>query len=225
MQEVTEKVDYLEKIVRDIAYEQMQTQRSIRELTEDLRVFKGEMKDFKDEMKDFKDEMKDFKDEMSEFKDGVSLNIKQMNKKWGELANKMGTFAEDIAAPNIPYVAEKYFGCSDYESFTVRSEKRSTNDPSQKREFDAIAVYPDKVFLNETKSTPRIEYVNNFIEFYQSNAFFEYFPEYQEKKLVPIFSSMYLTRDIVNLLSKNKIYAMAMTEETMDLLNYEDVVS
>ena len=48
-------------------------------------------------MQSLQKEMKDFKDEM--------------NKRWGELVNKMGTIIEDIIAPNIPTIAQRYFKC------------------------------------------------------------------------------------------------------------------
>ena len=80
---------------------------------------------------------------------------KEMNKRWGELANKMGTLAEDIVAPNISGIAREYFGCSDIKDFMVRRRKKNTKDASKVREFDVIAVCDDKVIINETKSTPK----------------------------------------------------------------------
>ena len=88
-EKLEDKVSELERMMKNLAYAHMQT-----EMT--LNNFIGEMKDFKDEMKDFKEEMKDFKDEMKDFKEEMRNEIKSMNKRWGELANKMGTVAEDI---------------------------------------------------------------------------------------------------------------------------------
>jgi len=36
-----------------------------------------------------------------------------MNKRWGELANKMGTVVEDIVAPSIPRLAREIFACGE----------------------------------------------------------------------------------------------------------------
>ncbi|MGB9683076.1 MAG: hypothetical protein ACPL1I_08855, partial [bacterium] len=74
---------------------------------------------------------------------------REMNKRWGELANKMGTLVEDIVAPNIKGIVERYFGCSDIEDLMVRRRKRNTKDRSKVREFDVIAVCNDKVIINE----------------------------------------------------------------------------
>jgi len=144
-----------------------------------------------------------------------------MNKKWGEVTNKLGTFAEDMVAPNIKGIAKQYFGCEDFDDFMVRRKKRHSKDRSKRREFDCIAVCEEIVILNETKSTPRIEYINDFIAVLKE--FYDYFPEYKGKKLIPIFASMYLSDDLVRYLTKNGIYAMAMKEDTMDLLNYEEL--
>jgi len=142
---------------------------------------------------------------------------KELNRRWGELANKMGTIPEDIVAPNIPRLAQTHFGCSELDDFMVRRQVRHKRDPTKRREFDVIAVYPDKVIVNETKSTPTIEYINSFIKALEDIE--GYFPEYQGKTIIPIFASLYMGNDIVNYLTKKKIFAMAMGDETMMLLN------
>ena len=191
------------------------------EMRNEMKDFKEEMLAFKDEMRDFKDEMKDFKDEMLAFKEESRHERAEMNKRWGEITNKLGTFAEDMVAPNIKGIAKRYFGCEDFEDFMVRRKKRHSKDKSKRREFDCIAVCEDMVILNETKATPKIEYINDFIDVLKE--FYDYFPEYKDKKLIPIFASMYLGDDLVSYLTKNGIYAMAIKEDTMDLLNYDDV--
>ncbi len=223
MPDVAEKMSLLENAMMKLAYSQMNTEVEIRKLSQEMSEFKDEMKDFKDEMSDFKNEMTDFKDEMSSFKRESEADRKRMNKQWGDLANKMGTIVEDIVVPNIAGVALKYFHCSDVDDLMVRRFKRSRTDKSKKREFDVIAVCDDKVIFNETKATPRISYIDSFSEFIDSGEFFEYFPEYKEKEIIPVFSSLYIRDDIVDYITKKGIYAMAMRDDTMDILNAADV--
>jgi hypothetical protein len=142
---------------------------------------------------------------------------KYWNKRWGELSDKMGSFVEDIVAPNIPTVAKELFGCEEVDDLMVRRFVRNKKDPSKRREFDVIAVCGDKLLLNETKSTVRIDYINAFVDMLPE--FCDYFPEYTDKTIVPVFSSLNLSQDIVNYLSKHKIYALAMGDENMQLLN------
>ncbi|MDN3511106.1 MAG: ELKS/Rab6-interacting/CAST family protein [Candidatus Jettenia sp.] len=207
MPSTKDRVDNLERVlaeyIKNIGNAQMQTEREIRE-------FKEEVKEFKDEMKEFKDEMKEFKDEMRE-------DRRNMNKKWGEIANKMGTVVEDIVAPNIPRIAQEYFQCEDAEFFGLRVTKRNSKDKSRSREFDIIAVYDDKILINETKSSPRIDYINEFIEVLKE--VYDYFPEYKGKRIIPIFSSLYIPENVVTYLMKVKVYAMAMRDDVMELLN------
>ena len=143
---------------------------------------------------------------------------KEWNKRWGELANKMGTLVEDIVAPNIPYIAQKYFGFEDIEDFAVRRIIKNKKDKSRTREFDVIALSGNKVIINETKSTPKIDYINNFKD--ALNEIEDYFPEYRDKKIIPIFASLYIREDIVAYLTRINIYAMAMGSEDMDILNF-----
>ena len=163
-------------------------------------------------------EMQAFKEEMRAFKDRTEQMLKEQNRRWGELANRMGTIVEDIVAPNIPRIAKEYFGCEDIDFFAVRIEKRDKKR-NITREFDVIAICNGKVILNETKSTPRQSYVDEFVDFIKAGEFFEYFPEYKGMDLIPIFSSLYLSEAIVRRLTRSKIYAMAMKDDTMDILN------
>jgi hypothetical protein len=224
-----EKVDWLESLfgqfMSQTNYAIRRMERGIENLQEEMRVFKKEMKDFKDEMKDFKDEMRGFKDEMNGFKDRMESEVKRSNKQWGDIANKIGTIVEDIVAPAIPRIAKELFGCEVIEDFVVRRYKTKVNDRSSRREFDVIAVCQDKVILNETKSTPRSSYIEDFTEFLNNKEFFDYFPEYKDKEIIPIFSSLYLPEDVVARLSKNSIYAMGMSDSVMEILNYDQCCS
>ncbi|MEJ5173670.1 MAG: hypothetical protein WHT47_08140, partial [Hydrogenothermaceae bacterium] len=77
------------------------------------------------------------------------------------------------------------------------------------------------VFLIEVKSTPKIEYINEFKD-KKVERFKTLFTEYRDYKLVLIFASLRLEDDIVNYLTKNGIYAMAYREwEYMDILNFD----
>jgi hypothetical protein len=147
---------------------------------------------------------------------------KQMNKKWEKLVMKMGTLVEDIVAPSIKGAAVELFGFKRIDFFGVRVEKTKVNDRGAQREFDVIAVGEDKVILNETKTKPSSGEVKEFIDFLKTGEFYDYFPEYKEKKLIPIFSTLYMPGDVVKRLTKKRIFAMAMSETVMTILNFEE---
>ncbi len=142
---------------------------------------------------------------------------KAWNRKWGDLANKLGTLVEDIVAPNLPRIARQSLGCERLDDFMVRRQVRNKRDPEKRREFDLIAVCGDRVIIDETKSNPAIEYIDAFLKVLPELG--DYFPEYRGKILVPVFSSLYLGEDVVNYLTRHGVYAMAMGDENMTLIN------
>ena len=210
-----ERRDFEERLERDRKAFEERLEKDRQRSQEDMKAFEERLER---DRKAFEEKLqKDTEKWEKEFKAWRA----EMNRKWGEVTNKLGTFAEDMVAPNIKGIAKQYFGCEDFDFFAVRIKKRHSIDRAKRREFDCIAVCDEIVILNETKSTPRIEYINDFIAVLKE--FYDYFPEYKGKKLIPIFASMYLSDDLVRYLTKNGIYAMAMKEDTMDLLNYEEV--
>ncbi len=179
---------------------------------------------------EFQNEMKardekwenDRKERDEKFQNDIKESEKQMNKKWEKLVMKMGTLVEDIVAPSIKGVAFELFGFKRIDFFGVRVEKTKVNDRGAQREFDVIAVGDDKVILNETKTKPSSGEVKEFIDFLKTGEFYDYFPEYKEKKLIPIFSTLYMPPDVVKRLTKKRIFAMAMSETVMTILNFEE---
>ena len=105
----------------------------------------------------------------------------------------------------------------------VRRRKKNVKDKSKVREFDLIIVCGDNVIINETKTTPKPEYVEGFYNFIRSEEIFEYFPEYKGRNIIPVFSSLNLPRDIINLLTKKGIYAATMKGDYIDLVNFENL--
>jgi len=154
-------------------------------------------------------------------KDDAARSRKEANYKWGKLAEKLGTLVEDMVAPNIKSIAKKYFNLTECEDFMTNRVKRHPVDKGREKEFDVIAVYGDTVILNETKVTPRMKYVEEFIEFVKKDTFYEFFPEYNGKILIPIFASMNIPDNVITHLSRNNILAMTMGEENMDIVNPE----
>ncbi len=177
------------------------------------------------EMLAFKEEMKIFKEEMREFKKQSEKDRREFNKQLAEISKKVGKITEDLVRPAARPVIEKYFGC---EVSAISSNLRM-KDNGLNGEFDVVAISKPckKIFLIEVKSTPRIKYVDEFLEDLIprfKHLFNKYFSEYQDYKLIPIFASLEIPEDILNYLSKQNIYAMAYREwDYMDILNFNKV--
>ncbi|NWH06889.1 apolipoprotein A1/A4/E family protein [Desulfobacter latus] len=189
------------------------------EIRNDTKAFKEEMRNFKGEIqndtKAFKEEMKNAKEETR--KDTKNFK-KELNKKWGELANKMGTIVEDIVAPGLKGVAAEYFGIKEFDFFAPRLRLKNT-DRSITREFDVIAETSDYFFVVETKSTPSTGFISDFIKLIPQLD--SWFPVIREKKLVPVFASLYISDDLITYLTRNNILAMATRGDGMDICNTE----
>ncbi len=148
---------------------------------------------------------------------------KEMNKRWGELANSMGTVVEDIVAPSIRRLAHEVFDCGEQQYFGTRVSVNRSDDPSRKREFDALYVGARAVLLNQTKSTPRTDDAREFVQFLESGEFALYYPRFRELPIVPAFSSLSIPEDMVRYLTRRGIYAVAMGDEAMQVLNLNEV--
>jgi hypothetical protein len=102
----------------------------------------------------------------------------ELNKKWGDLANKLGTVVEDIVAPNIPTIAKKYFKVEQIQRLMVNLYIESESLKKGK-EFDLILVAKGLVILNETKTTVRQNYLEDFIQ--SLPEFLSFFPNQRKR--------------------------------------------
>jgi len=217
-----ERIDRLEEMIVKTHKEGQKTHLEIQKSQMLLQTLIVELKEFKDEIKNDTKELKDeIRAVLKELKEENSQDSKQLKRDLADVARKIGTIVEDMVVPNIQWIGEKYFNLKDCYDFVVRRKRKKINDRTKEKEFDVIAVYDEKIILNETKSIPRMNYVEEFIRFLKSNEFYEYFPEYAGKEIIPIFASLYIPENILKHLSKNKVYAMDLKEDTMDILNPE----
>lgn len=242
--ELKEQVSFLEETLNRFIINSDKTlyhlSKEIQNLSDEMKDFKDEMKEFKSEMRGFKDEMKDFKDEMRVFKDGVQdfkiemkdfkefvladieesrRERKEMNKRWGEVTNKLGTFAEDMAFPNVPRIAQEYF---DEQTILFKAVRVDVHRPEAEYgvyEFDGIVETENKVFLLESKYTIRMKYIESLPKLI--DTFHLCFPQYADKELITLFASMSIPENMLKKLTKMGIYAMALGDDNMDLLNFE----
>jgi hypothetical protein len=214
----TEKrVSVIENDLKEIAHAQRRNEIFLERFSHEMNEFKSEMREFKEEGRRFREEMRRTTEEMRR---GTAEMRQEMNRKWGDLANKMGTVVEDIIMPGFPGILRHYFD-TEAEAMMIRVRKRHPQDSSRRREFDLIAYDRTRLFLNETKSNPKREYVEEFCA--NHTEVFEYFPEYADKELVPIFSSLQIPEEHVEYLSEHGCYAMTMGEEHPAILNFEAV--
>ena len=177
-----------------------------------------EMLKFKNEMAEFKNEMAEFKNEMAEFKEEMREENKKTNKRLGEISNKQGKIIEDLIYPATRPLISKYYNIP-AEDIDTYSNVHKKSKAGEREEFDIIALIPSYVFLIEVKSTMRDNYISDYLE--KLKRFPSFFPEYSDRKLIPVMASLTMDKHFVELLTKNNILAMAYKEwEYMDFLNF-----
>jgi len=138
----------------------------------------------------------------------------EWNKKWGELARKMGTIAEDIIATGTEMAIKKRFN-TDVKYLYVRAKGKIG---ALRDEFDIIVETDDnKVFMIEVKSTPRSSDIKDIIE--KLKRFKKIFPKYEGKVIIPVFASLYIPENIINCATKKGVYVMGLKGEFVEFLN------
>ena len=199
MEEIKEKVDRLEYALMRLAYTQQKTEM---------------------ELQEFKREMQDFKNEMREFKDWSKKNIENLNRQWGNLANKLGTLVEDIFAPSIDIVIKKHFKIAPDRIYTNLLVRK--NGDELDLDIVASSVKEKKLFVVEVKANPdREEYVERFQR--KLSMVFEYLPEYAGFELLPIYAGFSMKENTVKKLSQLGIYAMVVRGDILEIVNFDDV--
>ena len=181
--------------MKDLSYQALRTERELAQLSAEMREFKNEMRAYKDQSK---------------------REMRAMSRRWGDLANKMGTLVEDLVAPNLPRVARELFNCDEPEYFAVRLRKRRTGSTM---ELDALLVCTDVVLINETKSTLNARDIDEVLA--KVEKFPLFFPEFAERRGVAIAAALYVDESLVRYATSRGVLVMAMGDDTMQVLNPE----
>jgi len=148
----------------------------------------------------------------------------QAQKQWGEIAQKMGTFVEDIVAPNIPRLGREVFAMDGGEGEVFsgpRVRVRHPHDPSKLREFDYVYATRNGWIVVASRSSPKLNDVDEFRSVLAEAG--ECFPQFAGLPLRPIFASLYLPEHVVKYCTRHRIHALGMGLETMQLLNLSEL--
>ena len=143
----------------------------------------------------------------------------EMNRKWGDLANKMGTMAEDLVAPSIPRILRIVVGCpaDGIQSMAMRVRRQHPVERSRSREFDVVAACGEYVLINETKSRLNPQIVQDFAERLPGAR--DFFPEYASKKFIGAIASLYVDETLVRQGEKLGLVVLGFGEGVMNVLN------
>jgi hypothetical protein len=165
--------------------------------------------------------MSAFKDEMRAFKDESEAARKEQNKRWGEMANKMGTLVEDIVAPRIPRSLREVVGCAENEiTFSGVTIVRRIAPGDRLREFDAVVVCREYVLINETKSRLTTNDVDEFVAELPTARLF--FLEYASRRFIGALASLQVDAGVVNYGEQQGLLLLGLDDDLMAVLNRPD---
>src|SRR3990170_3540170 len=220
-----ERIDRIERAVQDfivsVNESHMRTEAELREFKDEMQEShmrtEAGFRELKESQMRTEAERREFKDEMLNYKEENRQQIREMNNKWGEMAKKLGTITEDLVAPSIPRIVKEEFGL-EVTDLMVRRKKKLTDGRS--KEYDAIAVAGECVFVDETKSTLDSENVKDFIKDIQE--FRDYFPEYEKNKVVGILAGLYVDEGVIKYAEKAGFLVLAIGDALMEIKNTKE---
>jgi hypothetical protein len=213
----------LERALAELAAAQAQTtanvdrvSANVERLSEEMRVFQGEMRVFQSEMRAFQGEMRVFQGEMRTFQGEMRAARKEADKRWGELANSMGTLAEDIVAPGIPEVFGTLFGVERV-ARVVRANLSHKDDPGRSQEFDVVAWGGGYFLVNETKTRARPEDIPPLVALLPEVRGF--FPQAEGLKVVGSLASLYVEPSLVRAAERQGLFVFGLSSGLPEVMN------
>ena len=142
---------------------------------------------------------------------------KDFNKRLAELSDSMGTIIEDMVAPCGFKLAHAIFGDEEAQTRAIRIDRKHPSRRGEVMELDLLAVGPTKVLIVEAKRRMDAEKAANL--HLKAASFTEFFPEYSGKTILCAVASVYLEPSIIAFLNRERLYGIAMGDETMEVVN------
>jgi hypothetical protein len=142
---------------------------------------------------------------------------KDFNKRLAELSDSMGTLVEDMVAPNARRIASEIFPSDAVVWLAQRYRKTHPTDSGRMIEIDLLAVGRTHVMVVEAKRRLNPDKIRDLVEKVSSVP--EFLPEYAGYVLVPVVASVTIEPSVIAFLNRQKVYGVAMGDETMELVN------
>ena len=142
---------------------------------------------------------------------------KDFNKRLAEISDSMGRLVEDMVAPNARRIAAEVFPSDPVIRLAQRVRQAHPTDPARMIEIDLLAAGRSHLMVVEGKWRLNPEKIREFIE--KVNSIPQFLPEYERHVLVPVVASISIEPSVITFLNRQKVYGVAMGDETMELVN------
>ncbi len=192
----------------------------IRELRKSISELKASIISHEKQMERKEKRLDRLEKQMERMEKQAEKDREWMRKKWGEMAQRLGTLTEDIFAPGIPYLAR---------SLGFKVKKRMLDVEYKKdgssNQYDAIVVAEDesgqeRVLVAEVKSRLRSEHFEEFRKKLENLVAYE--PAYQGK-ILPVLASLKIPERLIETANRRGVLLVSMGGEYLEALNPEVV--
>jgi hypothetical protein len=143
---------------------------------------------------------------------------RDFNKRLAEISDSMGTLIEDMVCPNAPRIAAQLFPSDPIITSGPRLKRRHPEDLGRSIELDYLSAGRHNLMVVEAKRRIDAEKVREFLERLQLIP--EFFPEYNQHRIYPVIASVHIDPSVITFLNRQKVYGLAMGDETMELVNF-----
>jgi len=155
--------------------------------------------------------------QLLEMQQQAERDRKDFNKRLAELSDSMGTLIEDMVAPCGFRLAQAIFATEEAHICGIRIKRKHPSHPGEMMELDLLAVGPTKTLIVEVKRRMDAEKAAQMHS--KAARFSEFFPEYSGRTVLFAAASVYLEPSVIPFLNRERIYGIAMGEETMQVVN------
>jgi hypothetical protein len=232
---ITERVDRLETVFASFMERTEEALADIRSSAADIRASTAEIRASnlrtdaillemqrqaeKDRQQAEKDRQQAEKDRQQAERDRqqAEKDRKDFNKRLAELSDSMGTLIEDMVAPNARRIASEIFPSDPVIRLAQRVRQTHPAGRGRMIEIDLLAAGREHLIVVEAKRRLDTEKIREFVE--KVSSIPEYMPEYAGHKLVPVVASVAIDPTVITFLNRQKVYGVAMGDETMQLVN------
>jgi hypothetical protein len=142
---------------------------------------------------------------------------KDFNKRLAELSESMGTLIEDMVAPCGFQLAQDIFRGEPADTCAIRIKRKNPAHPGEMMELDLLAVGRAQLLIVEVKRRIDAEKAAQLLR--KSALISEFFPEYADRAVHCAVASVYLDPSVISFLNGQRIFGIAMGEETMRVIN------
>lgn len=156
----------------------------------------------------------EFKEELRRDREESRAERREMNRKWGDLANKLGTMVEDLVYPSLPRVLRDTFD-QEFDSIYARIWHRLPD--GRRKEFDAYALSAELAVVNSTKATLRSADVDGMVE--EIAAFREFVPTQAHLPVVGLLATLSVEESVLNYAQRMGFLVLAVGDQVMEIKN------